>query len=104
MTREEQNKIDKHIPSRGQCTTRKAVVLTFVYAWLSLVCICKDINRAVHRLPWLFIILTVAAATIISYINIAQARAERDSYNQKNAHLIMQLDSYKAVFDKKEAR
>ncbi len=82
-------------------TTKEAFVYTLLYAGVIFRNIGRAINRAVHRLPWFFIILTVVAATIVSYINIAQARAERDSYNQKNAHLMQQLDSYKAVYGEK---
>ena len=81
-------------------TTKEAFVYTMLYSWVIVRNIGKAIDRAVHRLPWLFIALTAIIATIVSLICIGQARVERDSYNKTNVHLQQQLDSYKAVYDK----
>lgn len=83
----------------SNATTKEAFVYTMLYSWVIVRNIGKAIDRAVHRLPWLFIALTALIATIVSIVSIGQARAERDSYNKTNVHLQQQLDSYKACFD-----
>lgn len=80
-------------------TTKEALAYIVLYSWVVVRNIGKAIDRAVHRLPWLFIALTALIATIVSIVSIGQARAERDSYNKTNVHLQQQLDSYKACFD-----
>ena len=60
----------------------------------------RAINKAVYRLPWLFITLTVIISFIISFILISKARAERDRYDKDMERISQQLDSYKAVYDK----
>lgn len=85
-------------------TTKEALCYSVWFAWVFVRNIAKAINGAAHRLPWVFIFLTVLISSITSYVFIAQARAERDDYNKENAHLNQQLDSYKAVYgDGKEA-
>ena len=79
-------------------TTKQAVVFICVYSWVILRNIGRTINKAVHKLPWLFIVVTIAISFIVSFVFISKARAERDSYNQKLVHATQQLDSYKAVF------
>ena len=81
-------------------TTKEAFVYTMLYSWVIVRNIGKDIDRAVHRLPWLFIALTAVIATVLSLICIGQARAERDHFNKELIHTTQQLDSYKAVYDK----
>ncbi len=80
-------------------TTKEAFVYVMLYSWVFVRNIGRAIDKAVHKLPWLFIILTVVISTVVSFICIGQARAERDNYNQKNVHIQQQLDSYKAVYD-----
>ena len=60
----------------------------------------RTINKAVYRLPWPLITLTVIISFIISFIFISKARAERDRYDKDMEHISQQLDSYKAVYDK----
>lgn len=43
----------------------------------------RAINKAVYRYPWFFIVAVMLGAIIISYINIAEARTERDKYNKE---------------------
>ena len=81
-------------------TTKQAVVLIGVYSWVIIRNLGIAINKAVHKLPWLFIILTIIVSFIISFIFISKARAERDRYDKDMEHISQQLDSYKAVYDK----
>lgn len=60
----------------------------------------RAINKAVYRYPWLFIIAIMLGAIIISYINIAEARNERDKYNKEYTMTETQLEQYKLVYDK----
>ena len=79
-------------------TTKQAEVFIGVYSWVILRNIGRVINNAVHKLPWLFIVITVVISFIVSFVFISKARAERDSYNQKLVHATQQLDSYVAAY------
>lgn len=81
-------------------TTKQAVVLIGIYSLVIVRNLGRAINKAVHKLPWLFIILTIIVSFVISFICIYKARAERDRYNKDMEHISQQLDSYKAVYDK----
>ena len=80
-------------------STREAAVYTGLFAWAFMRNVAKGIDRAAHRLPWVFILVTVAASAAVSYACIGQARAERDSYNRRAVQLDQQLESYKALYD-----
>ena len=79
-------------------TTKQAAVFIVVYSWVIVRNIGIAINNAVHKLPWLFIVITVVISFIVSFIFISKARAERDSYNQKLVHVTQQLDSFYAAY------
>lgn len=81
-------------------TTKQAVVFIVVYSWVILRNIGRAINKAVHKLPWLFIVITVVISFIVSFVFISKARAERDSYNQELVHTTQQLDSFYAAYGK----
>ena len=57
-------------------------------------------QKNVHRYPWYFIGAIMLGAFIISYINITEARAERDKYNKEYTIAETQLEQYKLVYDK----
>lgn len=94
----EENK-DK-IAEVTNATTKQAVVFIGIYSWVIVRNLGIAINKAVHKLPWLFITLTVIISFIVSFILISKARAERDRYNKDMEHISQQLDGYKAVYDK----
>lgn len=77
-------------------TTKQAVVFIGIYSWVIVRNLGRAINKAVHKLPWLFIVITVVISFVVSFIS--KARAERDSYNQKLVHVTQQLDSYMAAY------
>jgi len=79
-------------------TTKQAIVFIGVYSWVVVRNLGRAINKAVHKLPWLFIVITVAISFVVCFIFISKARAERDSYNQKLVHATQQLDSYVAAY------
>ena len=78
-------------------TTKQAIVFIGVYSWVIVRNLGRAINKAVHKLPWLFIVITVVISLVVSIIFISKARAERDSYNQKLVHATQQLDSFYAA-------
>ncbi len=89
----------------SNATTKEAFVYSLLYTGVIFRNIGRAINKAAHKLPWLFIIATVVVSFVVSFVFIGKARAERDNYNKKNVHLMQQLDSYKAVYeDGKEVR
>lgn len=81
-------------------TTKQAVVFIWIYSWVIVRNLGRAINKAVHKLPWLFIAITVVISIVVSFIFISKARAERDSYNKKLAHVTQQLDSFYAAYGK----
>ena len=60
----------------------------------------RAINKAVYRYPWLFILAILIVAFVVSYINIAEARGERDKYNKEHTEVETQLEQYKIMYDK----
>lgn len=80
-------------------TTKQAVVFICIYSWVIVRNLGRVINKAVHKLPWLFIAVTVVISFIVSFVFISKARAERDSYNQKLVHATQQLDSFYAAYE-----
>ena len=81
-------------------TTKQAVVFICIYSWVIVRNLGRAINKAVHKLPWLFIVVTIVISFIVSvsFVFISKARAERDSYNQKLVHATQQLDSFYAAY------
>lgn len=55
----------------------------------------RCLDNAVHKLPWVFIVLTIIIAATMSFLYIGKARAERDSYSIENLRLTMELNEYK---------
>lgn len=74
-------------------TTKQAVVFIGVYSWIILRNIGRAINKAVYRFPWVFIVLTIVVCMVVSFVAIANSRAERDSYNKKATELQLKYDS-----------
>lgn len=60
----------------------------------------RTINKAVYRYPWIFIVAIMLIAFVVSYINIAEARTERDKYNKEYTMTETQLEQYKSVYGK----
>ena len=79
-------------------TTREAAVYVALFAWVMVRNMARAVNRAVHKLPWLFLLIVGASAFVWSFTAIAGARAERDQCSRKLADVTRQLDSYKAAY------
>lgn len=81
-------------------TMREAFILSFRYAGVFFCHLWRVFNKMVHRYPWFFIVAILIVAFIVSYINITEARAERDKYNKEYTMSEKQLEQYKLVYDK----
>lgn len=81
-------------------TMREAFILSFRYAGVFFCHLWRAFDKIVHRYPWHFIGAIMLGAFIISYINITEARAERDKYNKEYTAAETQLEQYKFVYDK----
>lgn len=92
------------ITEATNATTKQAAAFIVVYSWVIVRNIGKAINMAVHKLPWLFIVLSIVISTIVSIACIGKARAERDSYNKKLVHTTQLLDSYKNAYGEWEKK
>ena len=46
-------------------TTKQAIVFIGVYSWVIVRNLGRAINKAVHKLPWLFIVITVAISFVV---------------------------------------
>lgn len=79
-------------------STREAAVYTGLFAWAFLRNVARGIDRAAHRLPWVFILVALTASFMVSYVCIARARAERDSCDRRAVQLDRQLENYKALY------
>ncbi len=89
----------------GDATLREAFVYSILYTGVFYRNVWRAINKAVHKLPWVFIIVAVVASVVASHIVIGKARTERDNYNKKLVHAIQELESYRAVYgDGKEVK
>lgn len=89
----------KTIDFIADMTTLQAVKAIFKCLWVIVRNIGRAINALVHRLPWLCIILVVAASTVTSFVYIAKARAERDAYNKKMVHLQQRCDTLSNILE-----
>jgi hypothetical protein len=79
-------------------TTSEAAILILRLYWQVIKNITKAINAFVHKYPWIIVFVVLMTSVILSYINIGQARAERDSYNARMAHMQDTIDTYKALY------
>ena len=80
-------------------TTKEALVYIWRFALVVLRNLWKGIDNVAHRWPWALVGLVFIACTIMSYVCIGQARAERDHYNKENYQLTQELSKYKAAVE-----
>ena len=74
--------------------TKVALHNIAVNVWAIVRNTASAINRAVYRFPWVFIVLTIVVCMVVSFVAIANSRAERDSYNKKATELQLKYDSF----------
>ena len=68
-------------------TTKEAGVYAVRYGWAFVKGVCREVNEFVHRLPWVCIGAVLIVATAVSYVSIAEARAERDKASKAQVEL-----------------
>lgn len=68
-------------------TTREAGIYAVRYGWAFVKGVCREVNEFAHRLPWVCIGVVLIAATSVSYVCIAEARAERDKASKAQVKL-----------------
>lgn len=68
-------------------TTREAGIYAVRYGWAFVKGVCREVNEFVHRLPWVCMGAVLIVATAVSYVSIAEARAERDKASKKQMEL-----------------
>ena len=86
-------------------TTREAGIYAVRYGWAFAKGVCRDINEFAHRLPWVCMGAVLIVATAVSYVCIAEARAERDKASKKQMELQQQVEQLTcAVVAERSAR
>lgn len=93
----------KEITFIDNLSTRQAIDYTLRLEWRIVKNIAGAINSLVHRCPWAVLFVVVATAVTTSAVEIGQARAERDSYNQKMVQMEEVIQTYEAGHSGKEA-
>ena len=73
--------------------TKVALYNIVVNMWAIVRNTASAINKSVYRYPWVFIVLTIVVCMVASFVAIADARTERDSYNKKATELQLKYDS-----------
>lgn len=68
-------------------TNREAGIYAVRYGWAFVKGVCREVNEFVHRLPWVCIGAVLIVATAVSYVSIAEARAERDKASKAQVEL-----------------
>ena len=68
-------------------TIREAGIYAVRYGWAFVKGVCREVNKFVHRLPWVCIGTVLIVATAVSYVSIAEARAERDKASKAQVEL-----------------
>lgn len=68
-------------------TTREAGIYAVRYGWAFVKGVCREVNEFAHRLPWVCIGAVLIVATAVSYVSIAEARAERDKARKAQVEL-----------------
>ena len=68
-------------------------IKTFYYLY-------KSFDDVVKEYPYAIIFIVLLGSTIVSFVNIANARAERDSYNKELLEIQDSLEQYKIMCNK----
>lgn len=62
------------------------------YGWAFAKGVCREVNEFVHRLPWVCIGAVLIVTTAVSYVCIAEARAERDKASKAQLELQQRVE------------
>lgn len=80
--------------SEAFLTILRCICIIAVNSW-------KSLNKAAHKYPWIFIVSIGIIATILSCINIGNARSERDKANATMIKMQQRIDTMQCVIDNK---
>lgn len=85
-------------------TTKEAGVYAARYAFAFGRGVCKDTNNFAHKWPWLCMGIIAVAMTVVSFILVGSARAERDAAAKRMAHMQEQIEQLSCALEaRKEA-
>lgn len=82
-------------------TTMEAGKYAVRYGWAFIKGVCREVNEFVHRLPWVCIGAVLIVATSVSYVCIAEARAERDKASKKQVELQERVEQLSCAVEAK---
>lgn len=80
-------------------TTKEAGIYAMKYGWAFAKGVCREVNEFVHRLPWVCLGAMLIIATLVSYVCIAEARAERDKSCKRQMELQTQVEQLSYVVE-----
>lgn len=80
-------------------TTKEAGIYAMKYGWAFAKGVCREVNEFVHRLPWVCLGAMLIIATLVSYVCIATARAERDKSCKRQMELQTQVEQLSCVVE-----
>ncbi len=80
-------------------TTKEAGIYAMKYGWAFAKGVCREVNEFVHRLPWVCLGAMLIIATLVSYVCIAKARAERDKSCKRQMELQTQVEQLSCVVE-----
>ena len=80
-------------------TTKEAGIYAMKYGWAFAKGVCREVNEFVHRLPWVCLGAMLIIATLVSYVCIADARAERDQSCKKQMELQTKVEQLSCVIE-----
>lgn len=80
-------------------TTKEAGIYAMKYGWAFAKGVCREVNEFVHRLPWVCLGAMLIIATLVSYVCIAKARAERDKLCKRQMELQTQVEQLSCVVE-----
>ena len=72
----------------------KCVGVILSNSWITL-------NKLVHKYPWVFILAITFVCSLVSIINIGQARQERDASCKAMYKMQQKIDTLECMVDKK---
>lgn len=93
---------EKTITFTPKAELKKGFTCLFKGFVLIIKAIGKLINHAVCKYPWLFIVLILLVAILVSFVFIGKARSERDAVNKQNYELQQKIDTLQMIKEAKE--
>ena len=80
-------------------TVKKAALSVFKYSLIFFFALFRAINQQAHKLPWLYVGITILIFVIIYSVCVGKARAERDKALQQQITLQEQVEKLSLIID-----